>query len=184
MNKKLVLVALACMALAFTSSAFAQAGNCANGATLQAVIVGSSAQFNTFAYAAEDIITTAAPAGLGTGPYNLFSVKGLGGTAPNQFYTAAIQDVRPTANGALDSATLWVIYDTPTGSNKCNVFAYYSVDSTVGNRAYFAATTTVVGTKTFSTAGVLPCLSGQAAAPCNNTGVALDVAGFCTGKCA
>ncbi len=184
MNKKLLVVALAVMALAFTSSAFAdQSTACPDGANLQAVIVGSSAQFNTFAYAAEDIITTAAPGGLGTGPFNLFSVKGLGGVSPNQFYTAAIQDVRPTANDALDSASLWVVYDTPTAGNACNVFAYFSTDSVVGNRAYFASILSV-SPAGFSEAGVLPCLSGQSAAPCSNTGVALNVPGFCTGSCA
>jgi len=174
MSKKLVLVALACMAMAFTSSAFGITP-CSTSATLQAVVVGSSAQFNTMAYAAEDLIS-ASGSGL-TAPYNLFSVKGLatGG------YTAAIQDIRTTANNALDSATLWVIYDS---SETCSVFAYYSVDSTVGNRAFFASTDYVIGTKTFSGAGVWPCLAGQSAAPCNSTATALDVSGFCTNKCA
>ena len=178
MNKKLLVVALACMAVAFTGSAFAQASECANGATLQAVIVGSSAQFNTFAYSAIDLINSST--GLNTGPANLFSVKGV---TTAGFYTAAIQDIRAGAFNALDSASLWVIWDTPTGSNACNVFAYYSVDSTVGNRAFFAATDYVVSSKTYSGAGVWPCLNGQTAAPCNNTDASLSTSGFCTGKC-
>lgn len=181
MNKKLLLVALTCTVLAFTSNLFAQDPStlCTNGATIQAIVVGSSAQANTMAYAAEDVITK-----LGTGPFNLFSVKGLTGSGSTEGYTAAIQDVRPSANGALDSATLWVIYDTPTGSNACNVWAYYNLDSTVGNRAFFAALHTTVGTKTYSGAGVWPCLAGMSAAPCASVvSPGLDQANWCTGAC-
>jgi hypothetical protein len=199
MNKKLLLCTLGCMALAFTSSAFAQftPPNCSNGATLQVAIVGSSAQFNTFAYAAEDLINN----GLATGPANLFSVKGTATVNGNKYYSAAIEDVRPGDDDALDSATLEVIYDNPS-SGPCNVFAYYSVDSTVGNRAYFAATHVAVGTKNYAIAGVQPCLAGQTTSgqnctlnganvdaldlvggPCNGTGCSQNqVGGQCDGE--
>jgi hypothetical protein len=181
MNKKLLLVALTCTVLAFTGNLFAQdpSSLCTNGATVQAIVVGSSAQFDTMAYAAQDVITK-----LGTTPFNLFSSKGLSGSGSSEAYVSAIEDIRPTANNALDSATLWVIYDTPSGSNPCNVWAYYSVDSTVGNRAFFASVHTTVSTKTYSGAGVWPCLAGMSAAPCSNPlTVGLDQANWCTGAC-
>jgi hypothetical protein len=169
MKKKLLLVALACMALAFTSSAFAQ--SCAGTPVIQAIVVGSSAQFNSMAYAVEDILG-------GTGNYNLFSVKGITTDAGgNPAYTAAIQDIRSGTNGALDSATLWVIWDNNTN---CNVYAYYSVDSTVGNRAYFASVAYKPSTATISGAGVWPCFLGQSTSPCNGAaGLNLTTSGFC-----
>jgi hypothetical protein len=175
MNKKLLLVALAILASAFTTTAFA--APCDTSATLQFVGVGSSAQFNTLAYAASDVIAAEAST------FHLFSAKGAE-TSGDQ--TAAIQDVR-VSGVPQDSATLWVMWDA---NSACNVFAYYSVDSTIGVRAYFAAQQLAGdtgGSKLYNSAAVLPCLAGQGteypSGACQNKGVDLTTAGFCTGSC-
>ncbi len=178
MNKKLILVALAIVATAFTTTAFA-ATPCSTSATLQFVAVGSSAQFNTMAYAAADVI---AQEGSGV-TFHLFSVKGA---ETSGYQTSAIQDVR-VAGTPQDSATQWIMWDSNAA---CNVFTYYSVDSTVGNRAYFASQQLAgytSGSKLYNAAGVLPCLAGQGtqypSGACQNTGTPLTTSGFCTGSC-
>jgi hypothetical protein len=175
MNKKLILVALALMATAFTTTAFAVP--CDTSATLQFVAVGSSAQFNTMAYAVSDVIAAE------SSTFHLFSVKGA---ETSGFQTSAIQDVR-VAGTPQDSATQWVMWDS---NDACNVFTYYSVDSTVGNRAFFASQQLAgdtSGSKLYNSAAVLPCLAGQGteypSGACQNTGVPLTTSGFCTGSC-
>ena len=124
MTKKLLIPALALLVAAPMASAD---NGCTTGGTPvpQVIMVGSSAQFNATAYAAQNIITTAG------GTFNLFSVKGKDSAGNG---TASIVDSRITGNPT-DSATLWVAWD---GGSPCKVWAYYSTDSTVGVKDFFA----------------------------------------------
>jgi len=110
------------------------AAPCTAGATLQFVGVGSSAQQNTLAYAATDIIGSS---------YHLFSVTGKD---TNNNNTALVHDSRPSANKN-DSATVWVMWDTATN---CNVYAYYTEDSAVGVKDFLAFSKITVGGKSYS----------------------------------
>jgi hypothetical protein len=170
MNKKLLLVAFACLATAFTTNAFA-IGPCDTSATILFNGVGSSAQFNTMAYAAQDVIAhEAAP---NNAHYHLFSTKGNnGGGNPS----ATIMDVRPGLGLPLDSVSLFVMYDDGDGAGNCNVFAYWNIDSIVGDRSFFAANAVVIGANTYSTAGVQGCLPGQGGL-CPTPGPTLAAAG-------
>jgi len=118
MTRKLLLVAaVLTVSMGLSVSAFAVA--CGTGATPVFTAVGSSAQFNSFAYAV-------AIDKLGAGNYNLLTYKnGL---------DIAVQDNRPSPPRQ-DNATLWVIWDNNTN---CNVYSYFSIDSTAGVRAFFA----------------------------------------------
>lgn len=135
---KRILVALAVVVSAalLTSSAFGQA--CSSGATLQFVGIGSSAQFNTLAYAATDVISVS-----GSGPANIFSVTGKDSLGNN---TAQVLDSRPGVNKT-DSATVWIEWDN---NANCNVYTYWSEDSVVGVKDFSAYNKITVGAKTFS----------------------------------
>src|SRR5215813_4986966 len=94
MTKKTVIVAaalLGCMLLA--TNGFAVTGDCSGftKANIQYIGVGSSAQFNSFAFAAEALLTT--------GP-NFWA----SGTFP-------LQDVRDGSNTFKDTAKVWVAWD-------------------------------------------------------------------------
>jgi ABC-type phosphate transport system substrate-binding protein len=126
MTKKLLIAALALLVAA--PVALADVG-CTTGGTPvpQVIMVGSSAQFNATAYAAQNII-----AGEGAGfSFNLFSVKGKD-TAGNGL--ADVIDHR-IAGDPRDGATLWVAWD---GGAPCKFWAYYSTDSGVGVKDFFA----------------------------------------------
>jgi hypothetical protein len=117
-----------------TTNALGQA--CSTGAQFQYNAVGSSAQFNSAAYGAGELLTAAAgDTGLNSGDYNLISgTKNLAGG------NIIITDNRMASLGTggiglTDSATLWVMWDN---NATCNVYAYWSVDSTVGVKDYFA----------------------------------------------
>jgi hypothetical protein len=133
MTRKSLVLALALMASALlTTNALGQA--CSAGAQFQYNAVGSSAQFNSAAYGAGELLTAAAgDTGLNSGDYNLISgKKNLAGG------NIIITDSRMVAGGGIgltDSATVWVMWDNNT---TCNVYAYWSVDSTVGVKDYFA----------------------------------------------
>jgi hypothetical protein len=133
MTRKLLVLALTLIASAvLTTNALGQA--CSTGAVFQFNAVGSSAQFNTDAYAAGELLTAqAGDTGLNSGDYNLIS-----GTKNLASGNIVIHDERMVAGGGVnldDSATLWVMWDN---NNTCNVYAYWSVDSTVGVKDYFA----------------------------------------------
>jgi hypothetical protein len=137
MTKKIQLVLVFAAAMLLTSSVFA-AVPCSSGATLQFVGVGSSAQFNTLAYATSDVISVS-----GLGPANVFSVTGKDSLGNN---TVQILDSRPGVNKT-DSATTWIIWDSAAN---CNVYTYWSVDSTVGVKDFMAFNKITVGTASFS----------------------------------
>jgi hypothetical protein len=112
MTKK-VLLALTFMATAlFATNSFGTA--CSSGYNYQFVGAGSSAQFNTFAYAAY----------YGLGANNFWSTKG-----------AVFQDTR-FATPPLDTGvTMFVAYDN---LNYCNVYIYVNIDSGIGVKDFFA----------------------------------------------
>lgn len=137
MTKKILVALAACVITALLiPSAFGQA--CSGGATLQFVGEGSSAQFNTLAYAATDVISAS-----GTGPFNLFSVTGKDANGNN---AAVILDSRPGVSKT-DTATLWIMWDSSTN---CNVYTYWSVDSVVGVKNFSAYNKITVGAKSYN----------------------------------
>ncbi len=136
MTKKLLIAALAL--LVTVPMALAVDNACVSGTpTLKVVMVGSSAQFNATAFAAQNIIN-----GETGSNFNLFSVKGkdINGTG-----TSNIIDARITGNPS-DSATMWVAWDALTPS--CNVWVYFSTDSAVGVKDFMAYGK--VGTKSYA----------------------------------
>jgi hypothetical protein len=137
MTKKLF-GALAFAAMMLLNSSVFAATPCSSGAALQFVGVGSSAQFNTLAYATTDLIAKAA-----TGPANIFSVTGKDSLGNN---TVQILDARPGVNKT-DSATTWIIWDSGA---TCNVYTYWSVDSTVGVKDFSAYNLITVGATKYS----------------------------------
>jgi hypothetical protein len=151
MTKKLLLMALAL--LVTVSVAFAADDACVSGTpTLKVVAVGSSAQFNATAFAAQSIIN-----GEVGSHFNLFSVKGKD-TASTP--TSQIVDSRVTGNPS-DSATMWVAWDALAPS--CNVWVYFSTDSGIGVKDFMAYGK--VGTKSYAFAygqlsGLMDGLSG------------------------
>jgi hypothetical protein len=136
MTKKL-LVALALIASVFLAPSVLAATPCSSGATLQFVGIGSSAQFNTLAYAASDVIAASGST------FNLFSVTGKDSLGNN---TVQVLDSRPGVN-ATDSATTWIMWDS---NATCNVYTYWSEDSTVGVKDFSVYNKITVGTKSFS----------------------------------
>ena len=111
MKKFLVALVLAGTALLSTNS-FGQA--CSSGVLAQFVAAGSSAQINTFAYGA---------------------VKGLG--LPNFWTTtgAQLQDTRFNPAATDTGLTAWVAWDN---NALCDVYVYYSTDSGIGIKNFFA----------------------------------------------
>src|SRR5258708_11581 len=124
MMRKQIMVALLCAAAmcAVTSTANAQG--------LKFLGVGSSAMFQTFGVAAFNDLCI--PQG-GAANCHHYSVSGktAGG---NNF--AQVVDSRAGGAIAPEGGNLWVVWDNST--SPATVWAYLSVDSTVGNRAFFA----------------------------------------------
>jgi hypothetical protein len=117
MTKK-VLVALTLLVMAlFATNSFGQA--CSSGVNAQFVGAGSSAQFNTFAYAAKVSLAL-----------------------PNFWTTTAgqLQDTRYGTPPVDSGLTAWVAWD---GNNVCNVYAYFSIDSAIGVKDFFATAKSV-----------------------------------------
>lgn len=117
MTKKLILPALVllCTAL-FATNGFAQ---CSSGVTPQYVAIGSSAQFNTFAFAADAVLQKLSTY-----------------TAPLQFWASSSWSVTDSRTGLTDGGgKIWVAYDS---SASCNLYVYMSFDSTVGVRSFNA----------------------------------------------
>ncbi len=168
MTKKHLAFALSLMATVLLAQNVFAATACSTGATIQFMGAGSSAQFNTLAYAAEDII--------GSANFNLMSFKGNGSivdSRPN--YEATPQ---PSVS---DSATIWIAWDN--GAN-CNVYTYFSVDSGIGVKDFMAAIALKVGTKTYQVAGAYPTLTAALTSSpacagtltnCNQVGGLLDI---------
>jgi hypothetical protein len=121
MKKKLLTAALLLSAtVLLTANGF---GVCSDNVLFLGV--GSSAQTNSFAYAAAARIGVVDP-----GHFHFWS-HGSGSLT-------YVNDTRPsTANH--DNALAWIAYDD---SSPRNIWAYYQVDSVVGNRAFFAVNST------------------------------------------
>ena len=121
MTKRNVLVAFACLAtLLLATNGFGQA--CSSGVAAQFVGAGSSAQFNSFAYAAN---------------------KTLG--LPNFWTTgsAQLQDTRFSPPVVDTGVTAFVAWDN---NAVCNLYVYFNIDSGVGVKDFFAyAKGTVIG---------------------------------------
>jgi len=120
MSKKFVVVALVLLLAALMSSnAFAAAiPGCTTGVNPVYIAVGSSGQFNTFAYAAQDILLAA-----GNG-YEFWAGNNV----------TQLVDSRVNVN---DTVKVWMAWDTQA---VCNLYVYFSSDSTVGVKDFFAYT--------------------------------------------
>jgi hypothetical protein len=124
MSGKKLMVALFCAAAMFAMT------STANAQGLKFLGVGSSAMFQTFGVAAFNDLCI--PQG-GASNCHHYSVNGKT-SGGNNF--AQVVDSR--ANGAInpEGGNLWIVWDNST--SPATVWAYLSVDSIVGNRAFFA----------------------------------------------
>ena len=113
MTKKLILPALLFVfaALCTTNSL----GQCTTGVNPVYIAVGSSAQFNTFAFAAVNILTNA-------------------GNGVN-FWASSSEPLTDTNANVTDTAKIWLAWDNQA---ICNVYSYMSVDSTIGVKDFFS----------------------------------------------
>ncbi len=116
MTKKLILPALAMMVVALSTTN--SLGQCTSGINVQYVAVGSSAQFNSFAFAAEDTIQTQS-----------------GYTSPTNFWASSSEPLTDFNANVTDTAKVWIAWDS---SATCYVYAYFSVDSTIGIKDFFS----------------------------------------------
>jgi hypothetical protein len=116
MTKKLLLPALALLfATLFTANSSAQTCSSFTGANVKYMGVGSSAQFNSFSFAAETLLNAAG---------NGFN-----------FWASSSYPLKDNRTGTSDTAKVWVAWDNAAD---CTVYAYFSVDSTIGVRDFFA----------------------------------------------
>lgn len=105
--------------------------------TLQVLTAGSSAQFGPFAVAAYALATAPAAGSTTATPAFHYTVKS-GNTCPSSTCFAALNDTRSiTVNGttttiAAEPGNLWVVWSAN------GIWAYLSVDSTVGVRTFSA----------------------------------------------
>jgi len=118
------------LALAFVSLALCAVNSLADCVTgpgnviAQFVGAGSSAQFNSFAYAAYKGLGLQGNTGDGTGFWTSSSPQ--------------LQDTRVTPNAVIDSASaVFVAWDT-NANGDCDVYVYYSIDSGIGTKDFFA----------------------------------------------
>lgn len=117
MTKKLLTV-LAIMASAlFATNSFGQA--CSSGVLPQFVGAGSSAQFNSFAYAAH----------VGLALPNFWSTK-----------KAVLQDSRFATPPTDTGVTAFIAWDN---NNLCNVYVYFNIDSGIGVKDFFSTAKSV-----------------------------------------
>jgi hypothetical protein len=143
MRNKILTLALSLAAMVLMgTNAFGQA--CSTGATPQFIGVGSSAQFNTFAYAAADALGGVS----NPSSWNIWTTK-----------SAVLQDTRPATAATDTGLSLWVIWDN---NNTCNFYAYFSADSTIGVKDFFAykkQTASPLRTiaAVYPTSGGIPC---------------------------
>jgi hypothetical protein len=119
MTKKVLIALTFLVTTLFASNSFATA--CSSGYNYQFVGVGSSAQLNTFAYAAY----------FGLSATNFWSTK-----------NAVFQDTRFNPAPIDTSLTMFVAYDN---NAYCNVYIYVAPDSSVGVKDFFAYASASVG---------------------------------------
>lgn len=125
MSKKMLVLALSLAAtvLLVAGSSFAQP--CSTGISVQYVGIGSSAQFNTLAYGADDAL--AATAGI-TLPINVWS------SGNSEVVDTRVTTGSPAANPVDKGLKTWVIYDS---GNSCNVYVGYQADSVQGVKDFY-----------------------------------------------
>ena len=124
MSGKKLMVALLCAVVMFAVT------STANAQGLKFLGVGSSAMFQTFGVAAFNDLCI--PQG-GASNCHHYSVSGKTGGGNN---FAQVVDSRSSGNINPEGGNLWVVWDNST--SPATVWAYLSVDSIVGNRAFFA----------------------------------------------
>lgn len=144
MTRKHIVIALVFLAtMSVASNAFATA--CSSGVAVQFLGVGSSAQFNTLAYAAEDVLT---PAG-----WNMMSFKSSGTDFGVIDQRSSVEGL--TTASQIDSASWWVAWDN---NATCNVYAYASVDSGIGVKCFQSSIKASFNSKSYNVAGCIPNL--------------------------
>jgi len=113
-------------------------------AAMAAVALPASAQTDTVLIAASG--SSAIWQTMALAAYNRGSCP-TGGHHPCQHYTDNakfnLNDTRPTLNGLggsinQDPGDLWIVWDTPTGTQTRNVWVFLKVDSIVGDRCFYA----------------------------------------------
>ena len=170
MKKRILVVAAALAALALLTTGAFGTTTCGSfsGSKVQFVAAGSSAQFNTFAYASIDYANALLAANSITGTPQIWSAKN--GSGGNVLY---LQDTRfgtPDSTSPVDAANMWVVWAPAdnNGSNDCYLWVYYSIDSTVGVKDFFAYKKITVPTAA-TVAAVYPvCLNGSVGCSATN----------------
>ena len=110
------------------------------------------------ALASSALAVTSAPVIVASGSSAMWQTIGLAAYNSGSCATAAVavhppcfhytdntkfnlNDTRPVSKGgpaAVDTGDLWIVWDSPTGTEKRNVWVYIKLDSVVGNRCFFA----------------------------------------------
>ncbi|HEY3973252.1 MAG TPA: hypothetical protein VGM18_09630 [Candidatus Sulfotelmatobacter sp.] len=147
MKKKVLGAALLLMATVFASNAFAAVNDCSGTPTIQAIGVGSSGMYNAMSYAMVSIVSNNS---FNTSSYSMISNKAGNLLLTDSRFSTSLND----------TPTITVVWSNNDGSNNCNVWAYFSVDSGIGIKDYFAWKKVTVGTATFSVAAVYPAFTG------------------------
>lgn len=114
-KKPLLPVLLFAFAALCTTNSLGQTCSGFTGQNVQYIAVGSSAQFNSFAFAAVNLLTAA-------------------GNGVNFWGSTSVPLTDQNANVS-DTSSAWVAWDN---QSDCAVYAYFSVDSTVGIKDFFS----------------------------------------------
>jgi hypothetical protein len=118
-NKKLIVGALSLMATLLLATA-SFGSTCGSGIDVHYVGIGSSAEFQTLGFGANDAIQHLSTY---TAPTNIWSNTG-----------AQVIDARTGVNTIDTGLKIWVFYDS---SETCNVYVGYQADSVQGNKDFF-----------------------------------------------
>jgi len=150
MKRKVLGVTLLLMATLCSSAAFGQNNTCSGTPTLTAIGVGSSGLYNAMSYALVAIVSNNT---FDTSSYSMIS---------NKASNLLLSDTR-FHTPLNDTPTITVVWSNNDSHNNCNVYAYFSVDSGIGMRGFYAwkkvADQANDGT-TFSVAAVVPSFTG------------------------
>jgi hypothetical protein len=125
MRKKVFGGALLLLAMALTTNGFAQNNTCPGTPTLQAIGVGSSGLYNAMSYAMVAIVSNNT---FNTSSYSMISQKANNLLVTDSRFSTALND----------TPTITVVWSNNDGSGNCNVYAYFSLDSGIGIKDFFA----------------------------------------------
>jgi len=124
MTKKVLVLTVLLLATMLGTNAFAT-NDCSGGPKIKAIGVGSSALYNSLSYAMVAIVSNNT---FDTSSYSMISNKASNLLLSDTRFTVALND----------TPTITVVWSNNDGSNNCNVYVYYSVDSGIGVKDFFS----------------------------------------------